>query len=56
MIDGGFYLFLQRHMVNCRCTEKEIKRKDVSYRPFPQPLAHGGCQVNGPKVAKFLDR
>ena len=19
-------------------------------------LAHGGCQVNGPKVAKFLDR
>ena len=20
------------------------------------PLFHGGCQVNGPKVAKFLDR
>ena len=19
-------------------------------------LSHGGCQVNGPKVAKFLDR
>ena len=22
----------------------------------PPPESHGGCQVNGPKVAKFLDR
>ena len=37
----------------------------LSYSLFPTsfalsfhfiPLLHGGCQVNGPKVAKFLDR
>ena len=33
--------------------DKENIRKNTK---APRKDPHGGCQVNGPKVAKFLDR
>jgi len=33
----------------------ERKKREVECRER-EKRPHGGCQVNGPKVAKFLDR
>ena len=33
-----------------------IKEKGTNVSSKRKEISHGGCQVNGPKVAKFLDR
>ena len=35
---------------------KDIKRECIKEKIQKKEISHGGCQVNGPKVAKFLDR
>ena len=40
--------------------DNDMKQKEINDKEGPPSATnhepHGGCQVNGPKVAKFLDR
>ena len=53
-----FFLGAKILPVGLRVAPKEELRTRILLpdRNLTEAAAHGGCQVNGPKVAKFLDR
>jgi len=52
--DFLFHLFLL-YLLSCHL-QVQSGWSDACQPPLIRVEPHGGCQVNGPKVAKFLDR